>query len=209
MIGDAPSNGGVRKALYRCECGNEKAISVAHVKSMATVSCGCRGRSVNLHHGMSYSGTYSSWSNMITRCNNKNHVSYGQYGGRGIAVDLEWANSFESFVRDMGERPPGSTLDRIDVNGNYCKQNCKWSSRIEQQRNKTNSVRLTVNGVTKSIREWSETDGACNYSTIRGRVYSKTKRTHEEMVFGKNATTKNSQTMRTRRSTDPTQLPRV
>ena len=77
---------------------------------------------------------YHSWNSMKNRCNNSNLKEYKNYGGRGITYDERWED-FREFYKDMGKRPEGTTLDRIDVNGNYCKENCRWSTRETQQRN--------------------------------------------------------------------------
>lgn len=79
--------------------------------------------------------TYISWSKAKERCNNKNHEKYSYYGGRGVKFCSEW-NDFRIFLKDMGERPDGRTLDRINPYGNYCKENCRWATPLEQGRNK-------------------------------------------------------------------------
>ena len=89
---------------------------------------------------------YSCWCDMKSRCNNPNNKAYSNYGGRGISVCEEWANNFKAFANFMGERPPGMTLDRIDNNKDYSPDNCKWSTRKEQQRNQTVTRKLTING---------------------------------------------------------------
>lgn len=86
-------------------------------------------------HGYYGSGTYSSWAAMIQRCTNANRQNFSYYGGRGIKVCEDWLR-FENFLRDMGERPDGLTLDRIDVDGDYCAANCRWATRAEQARNR-------------------------------------------------------------------------
>ncbi len=88
---------------------------------------------------------YSTWKGMRSRCNNKNHSRYVDYGGRGIKVCLEW-DSFYQFYKDMGDRPLGKTLDRIDNNGPYCKENCKWSTITEQNRS-SRRCKLTLEQV--------------------------------------------------------------
>lgn len=87
-------------------------------------------------HGMSRTKTYNSWVSMLQRCYNPNETGYKNWGGRGITVCDAWNNSFEAFLADMGERPEGTSLDRIDNNGDYEPGNCKWSTRKEQNLNK-------------------------------------------------------------------------
>lgn len=82
------------------------------------------------------SPAYHSWNGMIQRCMNPKHKDYINYGGRGITVCPSWIGNFKQFLADMGERPEGLTLDRMDCNGNYCKENCKWASKEEQEYNK-------------------------------------------------------------------------
>lgn len=95
---------------------------------------------MTLRHGHSSNGTrsatYNSWRAMKARCYQKNHEKYPSYGGRGIVVAKEWKDSFENFLVDMGERPTNKTLDRIDVNGPYSKDNCRWATAKMQNRNK-------------------------------------------------------------------------
>ena len=100
-------------------------------------------------------GTYVSWYGMKTRCFNKNYKDYKYYGGRGIKVCNSWMK-FENFFEDMGERPEGKTLDRIDNNGNYCKENCYWATRKEQANNRRSNRYLTYKGKTQNVSEWAE-----------------------------------------------------
>lgn len=98
----------------------------------------------NYRHGHSKrnfaSRTYRSWDNMIQRCTNSNRENFKRYGGRGIKVCSGWVMSFKYFLRDMGERPIGTTLDRIDVDGHYVPDNCKWSTPKEQRNNRRRTV---------------------------------------------------------------------
>ena len=115
-----------------------------------------------LHHntkhghasGGKVSGTYYSHRSMLQRCYSKNHAAYERYGGRGITVCDRWLD-FKNFLADMGERPKGCELDREDNNGNYCKENCRWVTRMVQGSNKRNNVHLTFEGVTLTLSQWS------------------------------------------------------
>lgn len=133
----------------RCECGAIKNVIVKNLKSGTSKNCGCvRSRKTierNVKHNKRFTREWRIWRAMKTRCTNENQPQYHNYGGRGIQVCKEWSENFMSFYNDMGESPEGYSLDRIDVNGNYCKENCKWSTVSEQLRNKTNNRK--INGI--------------------------------------------------------------
>lgn len=122
-----------------CDCKVKKNINSANLRNGTTNSCGCLRRikcSKNFKtHGMTSSATYQTWSCMRTRCKNPKATNYLSYGGRGIDVCKRW-DSFENFFQDMGEKPAGMTLDRINVNGNYEPKNCRWATKQEQATNK-------------------------------------------------------------------------
>jgi len=124
---------------FRCDCGVEKDIGPAAVRRGEVVSCGCyarmRRKESNTKHGMVGTPTYNTWDSMIQRCTNPNNKRYVDYGGRGITVCAEWFD-FSNFLKDMGIKPSGTSIDRIDNNGGYCKENCKWSDVYEQAKNK-------------------------------------------------------------------------
>lgn len=121
-----------------CACGNTSIVSKKAVVSGHTKSCGCYKEDTlgqaSKTHGKSQEYIYSVWNNMKQRCNNPNNTSYDNYGGRGIRICDEWSK-FENFLQDMGEPLAGLTLERIDVNGNYCKDNCKWANYYDQAYN--------------------------------------------------------------------------
>lgn len=131
-------------------------------------------------HGRSGTKQYIAWQTMIRRCYDKRHKSYTSYGARGIRVCDRWLYSFSNFLEDMGERPDGMTLDRIDPNGNYEPSNCRWATNKEQANNRTNSRLLTVDGVTKTVTEWAE------YSDVTaGQIARRVKSgwSHKDAVF--------------------------
>lgn len=112
----------------------------------------------NLSHGHArkgaITGTYRSWQLMHRRCAGYTEIHKEKYLDRGIAVCARW-DDFDLFLQDMGERPEGKTLDRIDVDKGYSPENCRWATKTEQMQNRTNNVNLTLNGVTKCVAEWS------------------------------------------------------
>jgi len=120
-------------------------------------------------HGMSRTPTYYVWATMKARCSNPNNDNYHRYGGRGISVCESWANSFEQFLADMGERPDGLSIDRIDVNGDYEPSNCRWATATEQMRNTSVNRLITHNGQTKTLVEWAEASGI-SVQTLHSRL---------------------------------------
>ena len=119
-------------------------------------------------HRMSGSPTYKSWTAMIRRCHVSHDKDFPRYGGRGITVCKEWER-FENFLADMGKRPAGTTLERLDTDGSYNKLNCRWATVLEQNRNRTCSINVTLNGETKPLKVWCDEIGV-NYFTAHNRI---------------------------------------
>lgn len=99
---------------------------------------------------------YDVWRGMIQRCSNKSHISYQYYGGKGVTVCDRWVENIDNFIDDMGEKPQGHTLDRIDSKGNYSPSNCKWSTIMEQNNNRSSIRMLTFNGETMNLSTWAK-----------------------------------------------------
>jgi len=124
-----------------CECGKKTITRSDSLTSGNTRSCGClkKYNSVVKTHGMSASFVYRTWASMLQRCNNKNNPRYKDWGGRGIKVCKRWI-SFENFYEDMGDKPCGLTLDRINNEGNYEPENCHWATTKEQGFNRRSNI---------------------------------------------------------------------
>jgi hypothetical protein len=170
------------RLICRCDCGAEVRVGRGNLTEGRTLSCGClsregsraRGRQRARHGhtrmdtaGRQASRTYSSWNAMLGRCTNPRHHAFARYGRLGVSE--RW-RSFEVFLADMGERPPGTSLDRIDNERGYEPGNCRWATAQEQQRNRRGQRLLTWEGVTLCIAAWGErikTSGRCIAERLR------------------------------------------
>lgn len=160
----------------RCDCNTIKVVAGNDLRSGATQSCGCLrddvARATRSTHGHTRNGkftrTYLSWDNMKSRTSNPNDKNWSNYGGRGITLCGRW-HDFENFLVDMGACPPGLTLERIDTNGHYCKANCIWDTQKNQNNNRRDNFRVTIDGKTLTLAQWCERRGL-NYDTVWSRV---------------------------------------
>lgn len=149
------------KWLCQCDCGNLTQVQGCNLKGEVTKSCGCLKRELSrqkkLLHGETRTRLYAIWSHMRHRCNFEWDKAYPYYGGRGIKVCKDWDADYEAF-RDWAYANGYEnhlTLDRIDVNGNYCPENCRWATKQEQNLNKRTTVRIEYNGEFKTQSEWA------------------------------------------------------
>lgn len=165
-----------RRALYECDCGKQVWLWKSNVGSSHTQSCGCYRRQKTAERftthghkaGHQRSRTYVVWMNMKARCNNPSARLYQRYGGRGISYDPAW-ESFEGFLRDMGEAPDGFSIDRIDNDANYSKANCRWGTPVEQARNKSNVVLYEWKGERRTVADLARLSGIKRL-TLRHRL---------------------------------------
>jgi hypothetical protein len=169
-----PGSSREEKTLCRCQCGNEKLIRGQNIVNGKSRSCGCRvgiaARERLIVHGKHKTPEYSSWCSAKARCHNERHPRYAEWGGRGIAVCDRWRNSFQAFLNDMGPRPAGSSIDRIDNSRGYEPGNCRWATAREQSLNRPSWTRLlSMNGVEKSLSGWAE-DLGISPASLRGRL---------------------------------------
>ena len=161
-----------------CDCGGEKAVRGGSLKLGHTKSCGCFLRETNIKnkttHGCAktskHTREYNSYCSMMARCYSINHDAYYRYGGVGVIVCDKWKGSFENFLKDMGSRPVGMTLDRIDTSGIYEPKNCRWATFAKQANNRKNNRMLTLNGKTQTASEWIKELGLSHHK-IYGRLY--------------------------------------
>jgi hypothetical protein len=179
VIGDLPdhiTDGGnvVRRVTCKCDCGAETIARIGKLRNGWTSSCGCIRRELlverNTRHGMSDKPEYGVWSSMKGRCLNPSDPEWHNYGGRGIKVCDRWLHDFAAFYEDMGPRTSAKhSIERVDVEGDYCPENCVWATSGEQARNKRNNKWITYQG-----QRMTQTDAALasgvNLRTIRARL---------------------------------------
>jgi hypothetical protein len=159
----------------RCDCGSQLAVQTNSLTSGNTKSCGCLASGLlaerNTTHGMTHTRIYGIWRRMRQRCGDPNCTDYERYGGRGVSVCEEWAESFEAFhtwaLANGYQRE--LTIDRIDADGDYEPRNCRWITLADQNRNKRNNRLISFGGKTKTLAEWSRALGI-DHSLLRYRI---------------------------------------
>lgn len=146
--------------LCKCECGNFKMIRAVDLKNGKVKSCGCLRKAIKqkCDKDLRYKKLYVVWQSMKQRCLNQNNKDYHNYGGRGITICQEWQDNFINFYNwaiDNGYKEnSGLSIDRINVNKGYCPENCRWSDKQLQARNRRNNRMITYKGETHCISEW-------------------------------------------------------
>lgn len=167
-------NGDILKAwLCECDCVNKtrRIVDENSLKYNHTKSCGCTRHKT---HGLSYSRIYKIYYAMLQRCTNENYRQYNDYGGRGIKVCKEWQDDFMNFYNWAIENGYSDSLsiDRKNVNGDYCPENCMWSTSIEQANNKRNNIIINYRNESHTLKEWSYLSGI-KYGTLLARFRKK------------------------------------
>lgn len=156
-----------------CDCGGEAHTSAGRLTQGQAKSCGCLHKEVCADmlrtHGHSGSLTHRRWGAMKSRCIDPGNTAYRHYGAKGVKVCERWAASFEAFLDDMGECPPGMTLDRRENDRGYEPGNCRWATPTQQNNNRTSNRRIEAFGKTQTVAEWARESGM-NYAMLMSRI---------------------------------------
>lgn len=157
--------------LAKCDCGTTSVLTKRQLEKTKTCQ-NCKnatfGQMATARKKVRHKATYRSWQSMMTRCFDTGHHAFDRYGGRGISVSERWRN-YDNFLDDMGERPKGKTLDRIDVNGDYDCKNCRWATKVQQANNRRDNILLTVDGKTGTLTYWATKSGIAR-NVLKQRV---------------------------------------
>ena len=171
-----------RRALCKCDCGNTSVVWRNNLTRKNTQSCGClrdrmrKSGEFNRKHGdggrkSGKAAEYHSYMMMMNRCNNKNADNYAYYGGRGVVVCEAWRGNYPQFLADMGRKPsPQHSLDRVDVNGHYSKENCRWASKQEQAVNRRKKGTAKLSGAASSLDGLPRATGPLQHAPRSGHA---------------------------------------
>lgn len=166
-----------RFVICRCACGSEARVKSNALTTGNTKSCGCLKKEVTARRAKTHGHTqgrdttpeYRTWRSMIMRCEDPENPSWPWYGGKGIKVCEQWRHSFSTFLRDMGAKLEGHSIERKDFNADYTPDNCRWIPTAEQHYNTRASRRLTALGKTMCVAEWAKSLGIRS-SLIHDRI---------------------------------------
>ena len=159
----------------KCDCGNEIIANVGNLKNGHTKSCGClrvdRCKTNFTKHGLEHTRLYGIWSDMRLRCYDEKNIAYHRYGGRGITICDEWKNDVKAFYdwATANGYKDSLTIDRIDNDGNYCPENCRWATIKEQASNRRSNILVTHNGKTQTMKKWANEVGT-PYKVVWARM---------------------------------------
>lgn len=160
--------------LCRCECGNMREVTQSNLTQGKSQSCGCLQKELTSKrfttHGMRKSRLYDIYANMKARCTNPNNKRYDSYGGRGIGICQDWNNSFDAFKKWALSHGYSDdlTIDRINVDGDYCPENCRWANQEQQSNNQQKTIWIKILGERRSLKQWTTFMG-WNYGTYSAR----------------------------------------
>lgn len=170
VVSEDPSYGSHSNCECRCDCTLTITTRRGNLLSGNTTSCGCSHISSATKHGLSKRPEYGIWERIKQRCENSNSTGYRWYGARGIAICEKWAKSVEDFIMDMGPRPsPKHSVERLNNYGNYEPGNCIWATQTEQCRNRRSNFRITLEGRTLCLTEWTIVSGLSR-CCLRNRI---------------------------------------
>lgn len=165
LVSHREGEGKRHKWVCQCDCGRLKRVTYTCLVNGGTKSCGCLRKETAARLGRSHAKPgrrtveYRTWIAIKGRCYNPNHQDFPDYGGRGVRVSDDWLCSYEQFLHDMGRRPEGTSIDRIDVNGGYSADNCRWSTLETQMNNRRNTSYLEHEGLRLPLGEWTKRVG--------------------------------------------------
>ena len=160
----SPDKKSIKRWTVLCDCGVERPVRESELRNGRSKSCGCWRSGL----GLSDQLIYQIWASMIQRCSSENNPNWHRYGGRGIKVCENWKR-FSNFYADMGLRPEGMSLDRIDNDGDYSPKNCRWATRKAQANNRRNTTWLEYHGVALPLGVWASLAGIKS-RVLRGRI---------------------------------------